>query len=60
MRFMFYIDGEAIILKQALDPEVLAEFSNGLIDVLKGPPSASAIHQAADRSNTFRDLKKGH
>ena len=42
-----------------MNPEVQAEFEKDGVDFIKGPPSATGIHQANDRSTCFRDVKKG-
>jgi hypothetical protein len=52
-------DGEACILNEAFDPEVIALFQEASIDYLKLGPSATKIQQPADASDGFRDAKKG-
>ncbi len=58
-RSFFSTDGEAIILNQGLDPDVLAAFREAKIDYLKGAPSGTHKHQPADVSTNFRDIKTG-
>ena len=57
MRSFLSSDGEAIILAQAMDNEVIADFASKHIDYAKGPPSCTASHQAADRQSVFKDAK---
>jgi hypothetical protein len=59
MRNLYSQDGEAEILMPAMDPRVQAAFMDILTDFCKGPPSATAIHQAWDRNKSFRDCKRG-
>lgn len=59
LRMVFSTDGEAIIMKEAFSPEVLAGFKAALIDYLKGGPSVSSHHQACDVGPMFRDVKCG-
>ena len=59
MRNLYSQDGEAEILMPAMDERVQAAFMGSLTDFCKGPPSATAIHQAWDRNKSFRDCKKG-
>ena len=58
MRSFLSSDGEAIILKQSLDIDVLAAFAAHGIDYAKGPPSCTAAHQSADRQSVFKDAKR--
>ena len=59
MRNLYSQDGEAEILLPAMDRHVQAAFMDILTDFCKGPPSATAIHQAWDRNKSFRDCKRG-
>jgi hypothetical protein len=59
MRMVFSTDGEAIVLKQAFDEEILAMFEQMLADYLKNGPGMTSRHQAADVSDNFRDWKTG-
>ena len=59
MRNLYSQDGEAEILMPAMDKRVQTAFKDSLTDFCKGPPSATAIHQAWDRLKSFRDFKKG-
>ena len=59
MRNYYSQDGEAEILIPAMDEEVQAAFEGANTDFIKGPPSATGIHQAWDRSTNFRDTKTG-
>ena len=59
MRNILTQDGEAEVLIPAMDEEVQAAFEGANVDFIKGPPSATGIHQAWDRSTAFRDTKKG-
>lgn len=42
-----------------MDPSVQSAFQEILTDFVKGPPSATALHQANDQNAAFRDTKKG-
>ena len=57
MRTFFHSDGESIILKQALDVEVLQELADIGIDYMKGGPSTTSQHQPLDVCTIFRDTK---
>lgn len=59
MRNYYSQDGEAEILIPAIDVEVQAAFGGANAHFIKGPPSATGIHQAWDRSTNFRDTKTG-
>ena len=59
MRNFYSQDGEAEILTPAMDAAVQAAFEGANTDFIKGPPSATGIHQSWDRSTNFRDTKKG-
>lgn len=59
MRNLYSQDGEAEILMPAMDESVQAAFMDSLTDFCKGPPLATAIHQAWDRNKSFRDCKRG-
>jgi hypothetical protein len=56
---IFSTDGEAIVLHEAFDTEILAGFRSAMTDYLKNGPSSTSIHQACDVSPAFRDFKKG-
>lgn len=57
LRTFFNSDGEAIILHQALDAEVLQAFADVGVDYMKGGPSTTSQHQPLDVSTVFRDAK---
>ena len=59
MRNFYSQDGEAEILLPAMDDVVQTAFANCCTDFVKGPPSATGIHQSWDRNTSFRDTKKG-
>lgn len=59
MRSFLSTDGEAIILSQAFDADVLAAMAAARIDYLKGSPSGTSAHQPADVSSNFRAVKAG-
>lgn len=59
MRPFLNTDGEAIIMNQAFDDEVIKEFADAEIDYMKGAPSGTSQHQPADVSSNFRDVKTG-
>ena len=59
MRNFYSQDGEAEILIPAMCEEVQLAFEQANTDFVKGPPSATAIHQANDRNASFRDTKTG-
>jgi hypothetical protein len=52
-------DGEAVILWQSIDPEVVSAFKENQSDLGKGGPSATAVQQPCDVSTEFEDLKAG-
>eukprot|EP01038_Epipyxis_sp_PR26KG_P014706 gene14706-19764_t len=52
-------DGEACILNEAFDPEILQLFKDACIDYMKLGPSATKIEQPADAADIFKDGKKG-
>jgi hypothetical protein len=54
-----YTDGEAIILNQAMEEDVLAAFDTNLITDAKGPPMRTKDHQDLDNTTEFRDVKTG-
>lgn len=56
---VFSTDGEAIIMQEAFNEEVLSGFKEAETDNLKGGPSVSSHHQACDVSPNFRDVKIG-
>jgi hypothetical protein len=57
MRSFLATDGEAVILKEGLEKTVVNSFNVNLIDYAKGPPSATSIHQPADRCPVFKKIK---
>ena len=59
MRNFYSQDGEAEILVPAVDEVVQSAFAQCRTDFVKGPPSATGIHQSWDRNTSFRDTKKG-
>jgi hypothetical protein len=59
MRHFYSQDGEAEILILAMDWVVQSAFDEARTDFIKGPPSATAAHQANDRSSNFKDDKLG-
>jgi hypothetical protein len=59
MRNFYSQDGEAEILIPAMDERVQLLFQEINTDFVKGPPSATGIHQSWDRNTSFRDTKKG-
>ena len=59
MRNFYSQDGEAEILIPAMDASVQLAFQDIITDFVKGPPSATGIHQSWDRNTSFRDTKKG-
>ena len=59
MRNFYSQDGEAEILVPAMDEAVQSVFQAISTDFVKGPPSATQIHQSWDRNTSFRDVKKG-
>lgn len=59
MRNFYSQDGEAEILIPAMREEVQAAFQEARTDFVKGPPSATAKHQANDVNAAFRDTKAG-
>jgi hypothetical protein len=59
MRNFYSQDGEAEILIPAMTEVVQAAFMEANTDFVKGPPSATGIHQANDRNTSFRDTKAG-
>lgn len=59
LRLFFSTDGESIILKEALHPDVLKAFKDAYIDYMKGGPSATSHLQPLDVSANFRDVKTG-
>lgn len=52
-------DGEACIMHEASDEEVMEEFHENDIDYLKLPPSTSNTWQAWDTGDVFRSVKAG-
>lgn len=52
-------DGEACILNQAFDDEVMDMFTGASIDYLKLGPSATKTQQPLDASDVFRGTKSG-
>jgi hypothetical protein len=59
MRNFYSQDGEAEILIPAMLDEVQEAFQGANTDFVKGPPSATAKHQANDANAAFRDTKAG-
>jgi hypothetical protein len=59
MRNFYSQDGEAEILIPAMREEVQRGFQEAITDFVKGPPSATAKHQANDVNAAFRDTKAG-
>lgn len=59
MRNFYSQDGEAEILTPAMDWSVQSAFEVAKTDFVKGPPSATAAHQANDRSPIFKNTKAG-
>lgn len=59
MRNFYSQDGEAEILVPAMCEEVQEAFQEAYTDFVKGPPSATAKHQANDANAAFRDTKTG-
>ena len=59
MRNFYSQDSEAEILVPAMDEAVQSAFQAINTDFVKGPPSATGIHQSWDRNTSFRDVKKG-
>eukprot|EP00981_Chlorochromonas_danica_P014036 scaffold7241_cov156-Ochromonas_danica.AAC.1 len=49
-----FFHGDSIILHQALDAEVLQEFSDVGVDYMKGGPSTTSQHQPLDASTRKR------
>lgn len=58
MRSFLSMDGESIQLEAGLDIETISLMIENKIDFAKGPPSATGLHQACDRSPIFRDSKR--
>lgn len=52
-------DGKAEILIPAMCEKVQEAFQEAKTDFSKGPPSATAKHQANDVNASFRDTKAG-
>ena len=53
-------DGEAVILWQTIDPEVVAAFkAEGELIMAKSGPSATSVEQPCDVGTEFKDLKAG-
>lgn len=46
-------------MNQAFDEDVQTAFREAKVDYVKGAPSATNIHQAADISSNFRSVKSG-
>ena len=59
MRNFYSQDGEAEILIPAMREDVQEAFQGANTDFVKGPPSATAKHQANDSNAAFRDTKAG-
>jgi hypothetical protein len=59
MRHFFSTDGEADILYEGMTAEVTAAFAEARIDYDKNGPSATSGHQANDRADTFKDVRRG-
>ena len=59
MRNFYSQDGEAEILIPVMTEVVQDAFQQANTDFVKGPPSATGIHQANDRNSAFRDTKAG-
>jgi hypothetical protein len=59
MRNVYSQDGEAEILTPAMDWSVQSAFEEARTEFVKGPPSATAAHQANDRSPIFKNTKLG-
>jgi hypothetical protein len=57
MRNFYSQYGEAKILIPTMDWVVQSAFDEARTDFIKGPPSATAAHQANDRSSNFKDAK---
>jgi hypothetical protein len=57
MRSYLHTDGEANIMNEAFDPDVLHEFADALIDYMKGGPSATSLLQEFDIDHFFDSLK---
>jgi len=60
MRMFLSLDGEAIILKEMFNPEILELFKESSIDCAKGVESGTGLHQSSDVGPCFRDSKKGN
>ena len=58
MRNFLSSDGEAIILEEVFDAEVQAQFAAAIIDMAKGPPSATSAHLPFDRQTVFNVAKR--
>eukprot|EP01034_Spumella_vulgaris_P030919 gene30919-38212_t len=58
-RTFFSTDGEACILNEVFNKEVLEGFAEARVDYMKGGPSATSKHQPCDVSSNFRDFKTG-
>lgn len=59
MRNFYSQDGEAEILIPAMTEIVQSGFEEANTDFIKGAPSATGIHQANDRNDSFKDTKAG-
>ena len=59
LRIWVTLDGEAIILNELFEQEVLDIFAQQNIDVGKVPGGTTAINQASDAAPVFRACKKG-
>ena len=59
MRSFYSQDGEAEISIPAMTEVVQDTFQQANINFVKGPPSATGIHQGNDRNSAFRDTKAG-
>ena len=54
MRNFYSQDREAEILIPAVDASVQLAFQDIITDFVKGPPSATGIHQSWNRNTSFR------
>lgn len=58
-RIFFSTDGEAVIMQEVFDPDILQRLEFVRCDMVKGGPSATSRHQACDVMVVFRDVKTG-
>lgn len=58
-KIFFETDGEAIILNQVIETDLMDKFEAAKMVVMKGPAAGTSKHQPCDVSSNFKNVKAG-